>query len=75
PASSQVWMDIRSTEEGNVQMSILNALGQEFGKDQTLWLNTENQIRLETDQWPSGMYTIRLSDGKRNWTGKLVIRR
>jgi hypothetical protein len=74
PASALTTFSFNLVSAGNITLSIINVNGQTVLKDEPRILNKgENQIRLNLSGLPDGIYTCRITNGKSDATGRLVI--
>ncbi len=72
PASSQAHLRFRLSEPSNVQVDIFSIEGKRMWQGRFARA-LEQDVVLQLDNWPPGMYIIRLQSGKKPHFEKLVI--
>ncbi|HRF41638.1 MAG TPA: T9SS type A sorting domain-containing protein, partial [Saprospiraceae bacterium] len=71
PALDELYVQWSQPDEKGVQLEVLDVQGRPLG----LWAITESVHRVDTRQWASGQYILRVVTGGKVWLKRVLIRR
>lgn len=73
PADNATNLNIEMAQNENINLAVVNAIGQVVHTDALSLEAGGNTVKLNTETWPSGLYNITLTTAKGSTTHKLTI--